>query len=103
MKAHEKNNLYQSDFEKLMSISKILLDCLNYINQLSEKRMGDTTRFEIKNEIGKIESILKQYPEMESMVQEYEFNPYKHFKTMFENVLYSAYSATLFALSRKWW
>lgn len=103
LKAYEKNNLDQSDFEKLMSISKILLDCLNYINQLSEKKMGDTTQLEVENEIGNIESILKQYPEMESMMQEYEFNPYEYFKAICENILYSAYSMTLFILGRKWW
>ena len=103
LKAHEKNNLDQSDFEKLMSVSKILLDCLNYINQLSEKKMGDTIQLEIENEIKNIESILKQYPQMESMMQEYEFNPYNYFKAICESVAYSAYSITLFVLGRKWW
>ena len=103
LKAYKKNNLYQSDFEKLVSISKILLDCLNYINQLSEKKMGDTTRFEIKSEIGHIESILKQYPETESVVSGYEFDPCRYFKDAFESAVYSTYSMALFALSRKWW
>ncbi len=103
LKSHEKNNLDQSDFEKLMSVSKILLDCLNYINQLSEKKMGNTIQLEIENEIENIEHILKQYPQMESMMQEYEFNPYNYFKVIWENVLYSAYSMALFFLGRKWW
>ena len=103
LKSHEKNNLDKSDFEKLMSISKILLDCLHYINQLSEKKMGDTIQLEIENEIENIESILKQYPQMELMVQEYEFNPYNYFKAICESVVYSVYSMTLFALGRKWW
>ena len=102
LKAYEKNSLYQSDFEKLVSISKILLDCLNYINQLSEKKMVDATRSEIKNEIGNIESILKQYPEMESVVSGYEFDLWRYFKYAFEGVVYSAYSMGLFALGRKW-
>ena len=103
LKEHEKNNLKQIDLERLMSVSKILLDCLNYINQLSEKRMGGSTQVEIENEISNIELILKQYPEMESMVQEYEFNPYNYFRTICENALYSMYSMTLFVLGRKWW
>lgn len=103
LKEHGKNNLKESDLERLRSIFKILLDCLNYINEYSEKKIGDTTQFEIENEIEKIESILKQYPEMDSMVQEYESDPYNYFKTICENTLYSMYSMTLFVLSRGWW
>ena len=103
LKEHGKHNLKETDLEKLMIISKILLDCLNYINQLSEKRMTDTIQFEIENEIEIIELILKQYPETTSMIQEYEFNPYEYFKTIYENVLHSAYSMALFVLGRKWW
>jgi len=103
LKEHEKNNLKETDLEKLMSISKILLDCLNYINQLSEKKMTDTIQFEVKNEIEIIELILKQYPETTSMIKEYEFNPNDYFKIIYENALHSAYSMALFVLGRKWW
>ncbi len=103
LKAHERNNLDQSDFKKLMSISKILLDCLNYINQLSEKKMGNTIQLEIENEIENLESILKQHLQTESMVQEYEFNPHNYFKAMCESCVYLAYSMTLFVLGRRWW
>ncbi len=103
LKKHEKHNLKESDLEKLMAISKILLDCLNYINQLSEKKMADTIQFEIENEIEIIELILKQYPETSSMIQEYEFNPYDYFRNICENVLHSSYSMALFVLGRKWW
>ena len=103
MKKHEKYNLKKTDLEKLMSISKILLDCLNYINQLSEKKMTDTMQFEVENEIEIIELILKQYPEMTPMIKEYEFNPNDYFKIIYENALHSAYSMALFVLGRKWW
>lgn len=103
LKNHEKNNFKGSDFQNLMSVCKILLDCLHYINQLSEKKMGDSTQTEIQNEIETIELILKNYPEMEPLIREYEFNPYDYFKYICGNLLYSAYSMTLFLLGRKWW
>ncbi len=103
LKEHEKYNLKETDLEKLMSISKILLDCLNYINQLSEKKMTDTIQFEVENEIEIMELILKQYPETTSMIKGYEFNPNDYFKIIYENALHSAYSMSLFVLGRKWW
>lgn len=102
-KEHEKQNLRDDDFEKLISISKILLDCLNYIKQLSEKKMGDSTQLEVENEIETIELILKQHPQAESIIQEYSFNPSEYFTTICENVVYFAYSMTLYVLGRKWW
>ncbi len=103
LKEHSKINLRENDFDGLLSISKILLDCLHYVNQYSEKKMGDSIQFEIENEIKKIELILKQYPETASMVQNYQFDVSDYFKSVFENILYSVYSMTLFILGRKWW
>ena len=101
LKEYEKENLREEDFEKLIAISKILLDCLNFINQLSEKKIGSTTQLEVKNEIENMELILKQYPQTESRIQEYTFNPFEYWKTICGN-MYLIYSKALFMLGSKW-
>ena len=96
-----KINLEKTDLEKLMSIFKILLNCLNYVNQLSEKKMGDTTRSGIEKEIGNIEEILEQYPETEPVTQSYELNPYNYFNNFCASMMDLTYSMALFFLNRK--
>ena len=94
-------NLEKIDLEKLMSIFKILFSCLNYIDQLSEKKMGNTTRSGIKQEIGNIGEILEQYPETEPATQSYELNPYNYFNTFCASMIGLTYSVALFFLNRK--
>lgn len=102
LKEYDKENIDEDDFEKLITILKILLGCLNYINQLSEKKIGDTTQLDLKNEIKNIELILKQYPQTESIIHEYTFSSLEYFKKMCESMMSFTYSMALFVLGRKW-
>ncbi len=103
LRSYENNELTSNDIENIISISKILLDSLHYINQYSEKKMVDSTQIEIENEIQKLESILQKYPETASITENYEFNVYEYFKTLFADTLHSMYSMSLYVMGRRWW
>ena len=103
MKEYEKNNLDQSDFEKLMLIFKILLDCLNYVERRDEMKIEGNVQLEIKILIKDMTSILKRHSQPDSIGQEYEFNSYDYLKNMYENALESMHSMALFWLGRQWW
>ena len=103
LKANEKEKLEERDFERLFAIVKILLDCLNYINQSDEKTISDEMHSKVEDEIKSIELMLKPYPQADRVMCDYAFDPFEYFRTMFENVLDSTYSIMLFALGRKRW
>lgn len=89
----------ENDLNQLLSTAKILLDCMNYMLQYSEKTISISTKKEIMQEIGMLEHIIKKYG-VSRDVTTYRFDPFQYMRMLYEQSV-NLWLLPLWFLSKK--
>ncbi|MBI1828717.1 MAG: hypothetical protein HY222_01650 [Thaumarchaeota archaeon] len=76
----------ENDLNQLLSITKILLDCMYYMRDYSTKKISKSTKNEISLEINKLEEIMNKYTPPK-IAKPYTFDVYEYMKTVFEQTV----------------
>ena len=100
LKESQKSKIMPKEANNLTLTVKILLDCLCYMKQYTKKKISNTTQSEIEGETTRIESLLKQYSEIES-AGESPFNIVDYWTMIAKSWLNYGCSNTLFWLGRR--
>lgn len=87
-----------SNIEQIVVIVKIMLDCMHYLHDYSEKQISIILKNEISNEIMKLESILKEYFPSETVETPYVFDYNEYLKGQFEQFVKSVQAGIAYTL-----
>ena len=90
----------RNNTEQLLSTVKILLDCMHYMQEYSERNISVSTKKEIIQEIKILEDIMKKYGES-GKIATYQFVPFQYARMIYEQSMNYWQSVALWFLSKK--
>ncbi|MDE2589988.1 MAG: hypothetical protein KGL95_10040 [Patescibacteria group bacterium] len=79
-------NKKESDLNYLLSIAKILLDCMHYMRDYSPKHLSKSAKDEVSSEIKELEEIIRIYA-LPKTTEPYEFDVFQYMRMVYEETV----------------